>query len=85
MYIYVGLLLSLVAEDDCLVFELRPISNKLACGRSDPLGICSNADNCCTEKCLEWLPSVVGHVHADILDGAALLRLTWPSSTVHAI
>ena len=40
------------------------LSNRLSCGRPDPLGICSNADNCCIEKCLEWLPSVVGHVHS---------------------
>ena len=37
------------------------------------------------EKCLEWLPSVVSHVHSDILADTALLRVTWPSSTVHSV
>ena len=49
------------------MIELRPISNRLSCGLSDPLGICNNADNCCIGKCLEWLASVVGHEHAIFL------------------
>ena len=55
------------------------------CGQSGQLGNCSNADNCCIGNCLKYPPSVVGHVLADILTGAAVLRLTWPSSTVLAI
>ena len=30
--------------------------NRLSCGQSDPLGICSNADNCYTGKLLDVAP-----------------------------
>ena len=67
------------------IFELRPVLNRLSCGQSDLLGIRSNADDCCIGNCLKSPSSVFGHVHADILAGAALLRLTWPFSIVLAI
>ena len=67
--------LSFVAKDDCLVFALRPILNRFSCGQSDPLRICSNTDDCCIGNCLKYWLNVVGHVHADILAGAAMIRI----------